>query len=135
MKSPLITVLVVAAALSGLAFTRPAAQQATLEERVQALEAQLAQQGSAEQAMAEDVEELKQLAEATVAYLEAQAKAASKMEATLAKSEDEGFTYGINPRSREILLDGWRDTLATMQTDLPGAKESKQATRSARRSR
>lgn len=52
-------------------------------------------------------------------YLEAQAKAAQAMQDTLAQSEKEGFTYGINPRSREILLNGWREQLSTLQRDLP----------------
>jgi hypothetical protein len=135
MKIQPTVILVVAAAFSGLALARPTTSQASLEERVQALEEQLSGAGSGEEALAEDVAELKELAEATIAYLDAQAKAASKMERTLASSEDAGFTFGINPKSREILLEGWRETLATMQSDVPGAKDGKKKNtpRSARR--
>jgi len=134
MKSQLTVILLVAAALSGLAFARPTSQ-ATLEERVQALEAQLAGASAAEESMASDVAELKELAEATVAYLDAQAKAAAKMERTLESSEEAGFTYGINPDSRHILLAGWRATLATMQADLPGAKSKQRAKKTPRSAR
>ena len=43
------------------------------------------------------------------------------MQATLDDSEKNGFTYGINPDSRHILLKGWRDQLAAMQKDVPKA--------------
>lgn len=55
-------------------------------------------------------------------YLEAQSKAAQAMQETLNASEKEGFTFGINPRSRETLLAGWREQLANLQKDLPAAK-------------
>lgn len=126
MKSPLTVVLFVTAALSGLALARPAQpQKASLESRVQALETQLAEQKAVNQTVASDLREVRELAEATVAYLDAQAKAAQDMQGTLDQSEELGFTYGINPRSREVLLAGWREVLATMQADLPkrsGAK-------------
>jgi len=62
-------------------------------------------------------------------YVESQAKAAQAMQETLARSEKEGFTYGLNPRSREILLSGWREQLAAMQRDLPTAKPVPSAAR------
>jgi len=49
----------------------------------------------------------------TTRYLEAQSKAAAALQEALARSEKEGFTFGINPRSREILLAGWRESLAS----------------------
>lgn len=135
MKSPLTAVVLAAAVLSSLAFARPA-QKATLEERVNALEVQLAERATADLTAATEVAELKELVQATVAYLEAQASAAAEMERTLAASEKAGFTYGINPESREILLSGWRERLATMQTNVPGRKkepEAANATRGRRR--
>ncbi|MFM7281706.1 MAG: hypothetical protein ACKO32_08005 [Planctomycetia bacterium] len=57
----------------------------------------------------------------TMRYLEAQSKAAAALQEALARSEKEGFTWGINPRSREILLAGWRESLASAQKELPSA--------------
>ena len=54
-------------------------------------------------------------------YLDAQSKSAKAMVDTLQASETAGFTYGINPNSRTIMLKGWRDLLATAQQPLPGA--------------
>ena len=60
----------------------------------------------------------------TTRYLEAQSKAAAALQEALARSEKEGFTFGINPRSREILLAGWRESLASAQKELPSAPAS-----------
>jgi len=42
------------------------------------------------------------------AQLEAQSKASSDLLIALDSAEKAGFTAGINPRSREILLSAWR---------------------------
>ena len=39
-------------------------------------------------------------------FMEQQAAAGKELAEALARSEAEGFTAGINPRSREVLLDG-----------------------------
>ena len=57
-------------------------------------------------------------------YLDAQAKSAAAMEKVLDDAEKAGFTYGINPDSRHLLLRGWRDQLSAMQKDLPGAQSA-----------
>jgi len=55
-------------------------------------------------------------------YLDAQSKAARGMARTLDESEKAGFTYGMNPESRHVLLKGWRAQLSALQKDVPGAK-------------
>jgi hypothetical protein len=55
-----------------------------------------------------------------VAYVNAQAQAAAALQLSLAESEEKGFTYGINPESREVMLAGFRQFLSTLQTDVPG---------------
>ena len=40
--------------------------------------------------------------------MQAQSKAASEMLISLGEAEKAGFTAGINPRSREILMAAWR---------------------------
>lgn len=57
-----------------------------------------------------------------VAYLRAQAQAAAGLQRVLAESEAKGFTFGINPESREVLLAGFDAFAETLQTDLPGAE-------------
>lgn len=57
-----------------------------------------------------------------VVYLRAQAQAAGGLQRVLAEAEAKGFTYGINPESREVLLAGFDAFAQTLQTDLPGAE-------------
>ena len=65
------------------------------------------------------VGESRALAEKTAKYLSEQAKAAAQMQDVLDASEKAGFTFGINPDSRILLLAGWRESLAAAQKDLP----------------
>ena len=55
-----------------------------------------------------------------VDYLQAQAKSARYLQDKLADSEDKGFTWGINPDSRIVMLEGFNDFVNTLQTDVPG---------------
>jgi hypothetical protein len=64
-----------------------------------------------------------------VAYIEAQARAAGELERVLAQSEEQGFTYGINPESREVLLAGFHKFAATLQDNVPGSKPAAPAAR------
>jgi len=58
-------------------------------------------------------------------YLQAQSKSAEALTKALDESEKAGFTYGINPNSRKVLLKGWRDFSGTLQKDVPGVKNDK----------
>ena len=49
-------------------------------------------------------------------FMEAQAAAGEALIDALARSEAEGFTAGINPRSREILLAGLRKQAEAMKS-------------------
>ncbi|MBL8863294.1 MAG: hypothetical protein JNK02_14960 [Planctomycetes bacterium] len=75
------------------------------------------------EAQAKDVAEAKQLAEKSARYAAEQAKAAAALAAVLDESEKAGFTYGINPESRVVLLRGWRDALAAAQREVPPVPE------------
>lgn len=89
-----------AAGLLGAASSAAAVRQDTgLEARVEVLEAQLAE---------------------VRAYLQAEAKSAKALSAALDVSEQEGFTFGINPRSREVLLEGFRSHAVVLQQGVPG---------------
>lgn len=97
-----------------------------LEERVDRLERSLAQARDLADKAQRELAKQSALLDQVVAYLGAQAKAADELAKTLDRSEAEGFTYGINPRSREILLTGWRAQLVQAQASLPGAKAGKE---------
>jgi hypothetical protein len=88
--------------------------QQTIESRVAALELELA----AEKKKNEDT---RTLVEQTVRYLESQGHSAKAVLTVLDESEREGFTPGINFRSREILLAGLRAYWTGAQQGLPKA--------------
>ena len=58
-------------------------------------------------------------------YVEAQAKAAAGLQKVLADAEQKGFTFGINPESREVLLAGFNSFAEVLQSELPGADVKK----------
>lgn len=103
--------------------------------RVEAVEKDLEAQRQKCDALAADLEATKAQLKETLAYLDAQAKSASAMAATLDESERLGFTFGINPDSRHTLLRGWREQLTvaqqpvapatppTIEAPKPGAKK------------
>jgi hypothetical protein len=95
----------------------PTAEIAELKRQVARLQADV---GALKQALAsaEESEQEKQL----VAYVEAQAKAAGVLRKVLDDSEAKGFTYGINPQSREVLLAGLHEFAQVLQDKVPGPK-------------
>jgi len=97
---------------SGVAFSGAQDPQGALEGRVADLEAQLALER-------ERHDETRVLLENALVYLEKQAENANRMMSTLERSEAEGFTAGINFRSREILLQGWRELLRGQEKGVP----------------
>ncbi|MEO0651850.1 MAG: hypothetical protein AAFZ65_14335 [Planctomycetota bacterium] len=86
-----------------------------LEGTVQQLRADLGVVAGEQKAQATLVDE-------TVSYLGRQATQAEKMVSVLADSEARGFTAGINPKSREVLLDGFRAMFDEAQAGVPGAE-------------
>jgi hypothetical protein len=90
------------------------AKQQGLEERVAALENELATEKRRH-------DETRELLVKTLAYLEEQSAAADKLLATLTESEAQGFAVGENWRSREILLAGFRAYWGAKSTNLPKA--------------
>jgi hypothetical protein len=88
-------------------------------QRLATVEQELAAHRRAAVLLTKEVGELRTLLDKTVRYVNEQSKAAETMALTLDASEKAGFTYGINPDSRTILLRGWRDALAAAQKDVP----------------
>ena len=83
-----------------------------LEPRVKALEAEL----ETVRGQLEDMQEAKGRLDA---FLTAQSRSAQALRTSLATSEKEGFTAGINPKSREVLLAGFRGYLDALEAAAP----------------
>lgn len=112
------TLSVFATACLGLA-TFQGSLAADAEARLAALEKETAALRKVVETQSKDATEAKALAEGSARYAAEQAKAAATMLETLDASEKAGFTFGINPESRIVLLRGWRDALNAAQRDVP----------------
>jgi hypothetical protein len=97
-------------------------QQPTATQRLEALEKEVATlEADLERVtkLTSGAEQTKKLVESVVAWAEAQAAAAERLERALADAEAKGFTKGINWESREALLAGMNDLAGTLQEDVP----------------
>ena len=102
---------------------------ATVDQRLGALEAKIAELVQRERELAKEHDQV-------LAYFAKQSQAASILLAELDSCETLGFTAGINPQSREVLLAGFRAYYAEEQKDVPAkpvpaAEPRKVPTRSA----
>lgn len=108
------------AALAGSLLPQSGAQEADVGARLGKLESSQSELDRKLAGLAADVRANSEEIAAIQAYLQKQASAAKQMQATLDASEKAGFTYGINPESRHLLLAGWRDKLASELSGVPG---------------
>jgi len=69
------------------------------------------------------VEAIDKQLQSVLAYLGAQAEAAKRLDAALKDSDAKGFSFGINPDSRIVMLHGFAEFTTTLQTDVPTAKK------------
>ncbi len=112
------TLSVFATACLGLAtFQGTAAYDA--DARIDALAKDVAALQKLVETQTKDATDAKILAEKNAKYAAEQAKAAAALIETLDASEKAGFTFGINPESRVLLLSGWRTALEAAQRDVP----------------
>lgn len=107
----LVLCAVGALAAAALAFSGPAPTSAASQESAEV------------RALTMKVEALEKKLEA---FTEAQADAGDALMDAIARSEAEGFTAGINPKSREVLLDGLRAQAKAMKAG--AGKDAKKAT-------
>ncbi len=113
-------VLVALAVGGGVAFSQGQdPKQDDLAKKVVVLESDIVATRLKSEAMAVELGEMKATLSKVLEYLDKQAKSAEAMATVLDDSEQAGFTAGINPNSRMILLSGWRDQLSGIQTDVP----------------
>jgi len=130
MNSKQTLVVIGTAALCGLALAQTPPKAPSTPERLDALEREVhALRARADQVSPStdvDIAELKrQLAETRtqvdqlIAWTTVQRDGAAELARVLDDSEQKGFTFGINPESRIVLLAGMREFLAAVQKDLP----------------
>lgn len=72
---------------------------------------------------AQGIEAVDKQLQSVLAYLGAQAEAAKRLDEVLKDADAKGFTFGINPDSRIVMLHGFADFTTTLQTDVPTAKK------------
>ena len=84
----------------------------TVEQRLGALEAKVEELVRREREHAQEHDQV-------LAYLAKQSQAATALLTQLDSSESLGFTAGINPQSREVLLAGFRAYYGEAQRDVP----------------
>jgi septal ring factor EnvC (AmiA/AmiB activator) len=120
MKYP-ISFAVVASALlaSSLAFSAAPQNPDAVQQRLDAMQRDILDSRSRMEQAIEELKGTRKTIEEAQKYIEAQAKSAKAMAAVLDESEKQGFTYGINAGSREVLLAGWREQLGQLQEGVP----------------
>ena len=114
---------------SALAFNASARPQDPVQQRLDAMQKDILDSRARVEQAVEELKGARKTLDEAQKYIDAQSKAAKAMVEVLDAAEKAGFTFGINPESREILLKGWREELDTLQqgvpTALPAAKDSK----------
>lgn len=71
---------------------------------------------------AAQIQALEKRVEVLEKYVQNQARAAEALGRSLDESDAQGFTYGINPTSRKVLLAGLRGVAGAAQLGVPGAE-------------
>ena len=114
---------------SAFAFNASAHQQDPVQQRLDAMQKDILDSRTRVEQMVEELKGARKTLDEAQKYIDAQAKAAKALVEVLDAAEKAGFTFGINPESREILLKGWREELDTLQqgvpTPLPAPKDPK----------
>ena len=116
MKNELLGVLAVAGI--ALAGTRPLQDPAP--DDTATLRAEVESQRAEVTRLEGELDAVGKRLDATEAYLRGRSDAASALMKSFTAAEAEGFTAGINYRSREILLEGFRTYMSGAQKAVPG---------------
>jgi hypothetical protein len=132
MKSHLILLLAALAAVSSFAVARSGPEQNNADHKIEILEKDITATRARLEQVSADLAETRAALDGALKYLADQSASAKKMAQTLDDSEQAGFTFGINPDSRKILLKGWRDDLAAAQKTVPSLPAAKPAAKDAK---
>jgi septal ring factor EnvC (AmiA/AmiB activator) len=120
MKYPIHFAIVASALLaSSLAFNAAPQSPDAVQQRLDAMQKDILDSRTRMEQAIEELKGTRKTIEEAQKYIDAQAKAAKAMAAVLDESEKQGFTYGINAGSREVLLAGWRNQLGSLQEGVP----------------
>lgn len=119
MKPQLIVGLAACVLFASAFALAPAAPQSPGDTKLELLQKDLADTKARVEQLAGELKQTRGTLEALHKHLAAQSQAAKSMAETLDASEKAGFTAGINPDSRHILLQGWREQLNQLQQELP----------------
>ena len=114
-----LTALALAMVMCGLAFSQDPPAQETTEKKLERLEKELVATRERAESLATTLARMQVALDGTLKYLAAQAEQSKHVAKALDESEAAGFTYGINPNSRMILLAAWREQLARVQAEVP----------------
>ncbi|MBL4771311.1 MAG: hypothetical protein JKY61_09245 [Planctomycetes bacterium] len=86
-------------------------------------------QGDGDSALALRVQVLEARVQEMRGTMDAQQKAASALLSSLDAAQEAGFTAGINPKSREILLQAWRAQAKAVGSPTKKKEEGKKGSR------
>lgn len=114
-----LTLLTLAIGISGLAFSQDPPAPESSDKKIERLEKELVATRERTESLATSLARTQLVLDDVLKYLAAQAEGAKSVAKSLDESEAAGFTWGINPDSRKILLGAWREQLARMQAGLP----------------
>ncbi|MCE9593958.1 MAG: hypothetical protein K8S98_07190 [Planctomycetes bacterium] len=120
-----VACLALVAAAFSLAPTRP--QQNDLQKefdrlRIEVAELKRKSAGGDVESLRAELKDANQKLTETVGYLAAQADAAAALLDAVKDAEKKGFTFGINPDSRVVLLQGFQSFCEGLQKNVPGRK-------------
>jgi hypothetical protein len=128
MKSTLSLIAVAGALACGLTLARPVQDQRDPIERIEALEKQVGELTTELAALrkaavpatgaATPEEVLRADLEQALRWIQAQSQAADALNAALEDARAKGFTAGINPDSRNVLLAGFAELTKALKTPL-----------------
>lgn len=104
---------------TSMAYTSSAQSQDPIGQRLDAMQKDILDSRARMEQAVEELKGARKTLEEAQKYIEAQSKAAKAMAEVLDESEKQGFTYGINAGSREVLLRGWREQLDALQNGVP----------------
>ena len=133
MRSALIPPFVALACVATVALARPSAPAAQDPDgdaaTVEALAAEVAQLRFEIERLTAESTDLSERTAALEGGFQTMSKSAQELMKTLDRSEEQGFTAGINFESRVTLLTGWRKHLGALKSAGPRDKRSSDRTR------
>jgi hypothetical protein len=115
------------AVIAGFAPAQDPTPKENSERKIVVLEKDLVSTRQRVEALSSELGDTRAALEQTMKYLSEQAASSRELAKALDASEQAGFTFGINPESRQILLRAWRERIDAAQRNLPAVHADKSA--------